>query len=70
MSWITLSLSCLQYILLILGSVAFFKASCAILTFLRISVTKLDKKWAEEYGKGSWAIVTGCTEGIGKAFCM
>lgn len=70
MSWITWSLSFLQYLLLILGSVVFFKAACAVLMFLRISITSLDKKWAEKYGKGSWAIVTGCTEGIGKAFCF
>ena len=70
MSWITTSLTCLQYLFIVLGSVVFFKALSAFVTFLRISLTRLDNKWAERYGKGSWAIVTGCTEGIGKAFCF
>ena len=63
-------LSFLHYLLLVVGSVVLFKALCALKTFLLIIFTKVDQKWAEKYGIKSWAIVTGCTQGIGKAFCL
>lgn len=60
----------LKYLLMVIGAFAFFRALWAFSTFLRIAFNKLTPQWAEKYGKGSWAMVTGCTEGIGKAFCF
>jgi 17beta-estradiol 17-dehydrogenase / very-long-chain 3-oxoacyl-CoA reductase len=59
----------LQYLLITLGAVVLGKATWAVFTFVKVANTKLNEEWAERYGKGSWVIVTGCTEGIGKAFC-
>ena len=61
-------LECIHYLLLVIGSVALFKALCALKTFISIILTRVDEKWAEKYGKKSWVIVTGCTQGIGRAF--
>lgn len=63
-------LQILYYIAIAIGTVALLKASIAILGFINILITRLNANWAEKYGKGSWALVTGCTEGIGKAFCF
>jgi short-subunit dehydrogenase involved in D-alanine esterification of teichoic acids len=35
---------------------------------IRIAMTPINVEWAAKYGLGSWAVITGCTEGIGKAF--
>ena len=63
-------LQILYYLALAIGSNVLFKASLVILGFINILVTRLNASWAEKYGKGSWALITGCTEGIGKAFCF
>ena len=63
-------LTCLSYLLILVGGVACFKGLCALFTFFNIALTQLNSKWASKFGKGSWAVVTGCTEGIGKAFCF
>lgn len=63
-------LSTLHWLLLVAGSIVLFKGLAALVTFWRVLRTPLDASWAARYGKGSWAIVTGCTEGIGKAFCF
>lgn len=62
-------LQILYYLALAIGTISLLKASLVILGFVNILVTRLNASWAEKYGKGSWALVTGCTEGIGKAFC-
>lgn len=58
------------YISALVGSVVLIRALLAFLNFLRIALRPLDAKWAQKYGIGSYALVTGCTEGIGKAFCF
>ena len=63
-------LQILYYLALAIGSIVLFKASLVILGFINILVTRLNASWAEKYGKGSWALITGCTEGIGKAICF
>lgn len=63
-------LTVLNYLLLLIGAVMLFKAGMAFWTFLRTASTRLNSDWADRYGRGSWAMVTGCTEGIGKAFCF
>lgn len=54
-------LSLLTVLVIVIGAVTFFRGLCAFFTFLRIAVSSLNKSWAEKYGKGSWAIITGCT---------
>jgi hypothetical protein len=61
---------CLNTLLLVIGSVVLFKGLLSFYNFLRIASTRLNSNWVDRYGKGSWAVVTGCTEGIGKAFCF
>jgi hypothetical protein len=56
--------------LLVLGSIVVVKGLLAFLNLMRIIMTRLDQSWADRYGRNSWAVVTGCTEGIGKAFCF
>ena len=70
MSFIEGFLSFLHYLLMVIGSVVLFKAFEAVKTFILVCLSKVDQKWADRYGKNSWAIVTGCTQGIGKAFCF
>jgi len=65
---ITLSLGFIA--LLIIGSIVVFKGVLAFLGLMRIILTRLNKSWTDRYGNKSWAVVTGCTEGIGKAFCF
>lgn len=50
----------------ILGIICVLKAIYAIYLLIRVYTVKLDKKWASRFGKDPWAIVTGCTGGIGK----
>lgn len=51
----------LYYLAIALGTIALAKAFAAIFGFVNIFVTRLNATWAEKYGKGSWALVTGCT---------
>ena len=59
----------LDYLLLAVGSVVLLRGVLALYLFLRVAVTRLNEQWAAKYGSKSWALVTGCTEGIGRAFC-
>jgi 17beta-estradiol 17-dehydrogenase / very-long-chain 3-oxoacyl-CoA reductase len=68
LSWIACDV--FKYLLMVVGAVTLFRALCAFVTFLRIAFTRLTPQWIDKYGKGSWALVTGCTEGIGRAFCF
>jgi len=68
LSWI--ALEAFKYFLMVVGAATLFRALCAFFTFLKITFSRLTPQWIDKYGKGSWAIVTGCTEGIGKAFCF
>lgn len=54
-------LQILYYLAIVIGIVALLKASIAILGFVNILITRLNASWADKYGKGSWALVTGCT---------
>ena len=70
MNFIDWFLSFLYYLLMAVGSVVLFKAFNAVKTLILVCLSRVDEKWADRYGKKSWAIVTGCTQGIGKAFCF
>lgn len=59
-----------QVVLTLVGAVVAFKAALAVWGVIRIFTTRLNAGWASKYGEKSWAIVTGCTEGIGKAFAF
>jgi 17beta-estradiol 17-dehydrogenase / very-long-chain 3-oxoacyl-CoA reductase len=60
----------IQVVLTLIGAVVAFKAALSVWGFIRIFTTRLNASWAAKYGEKSWAIVTGCTEGIGKAFAF
>jgi hypothetical protein len=53
----------------LIGLLAFFKMIWAVSVAVRVALTLINSEWASKYGIGTWAVVTGCTEGIGKAFC-
>ena len=54
----------------LIGALYLAKAFLGLLNFMTIFTSRLTPDWADRYGKGSWTVVTGCTEGIGKAFCF
>ena len=51
----------LYYLAIVIGTIALLKASLVVLGFINILITRLNANWADKYGKGSWALVTGCT---------
>lgn len=51
----------LLYLVVLVGSVALLKAAFALGKLLRIAANPLNEKWSQRYGKGSYALVTGCT---------
>ncbi len=59
----------LEYLAIAVGSVVLLRGVLAVYLFLRVALTRLNENWAMRYGNKSWALVTGCTEGIGRAFC-
>lgn len=65
-----MELSLFTAFLLLIGAITLFRGLCAFFTLFKITMSRLNEAWIEKYGKGSWAIVTGCTEGIGKSFCF
>lgn len=54
-------------VLFFLGSVSFFKISASLLTWVYVNFLRPSKN-LKKYG--SWALVTGSTDGIGKAFAF
>lgn len=61
---------CLSTLVYLIGSLYLIKAIWTVVSAVRIALTSINVEWATKYGLGSWAVVTGCTEGIGKAFCF
>ena len=56
-------------VIYVLGFAYLFRLLYKLFVILRIHFTPLDKRWGDKFGKGAWAVVTGCTGGIGKQFC-
>jgi 17beta-estradiol 17-dehydrogenase / very-long-chain 3-oxoacyl-CoA reductase len=53
----------------VIGFIYLIRAAITVLKHIRTAMVRLTPEWASKYGLGSWAVVTGCTEGIGKGFC-
>ena len=68
LNWVLFSMT-LAGILQLVGLFCVLRAFYALLTILRIHFVKLDSSWASRFGSNPWAVVTGCTGGIGKEFC-
>lgn len=59
-----------NWIIYCIGIIATMKVLAIAYSSFKAITTRLNAAWSEKYGKGSWAVITGCTEGIGKAFCF
>src|SRR3990167_6888530 len=57
------------YVLPVLGLLMLYKCVVSLWRFLFSVYLVKELDLPQRYGKGSWAVVTGCTEGIGLEFC-
>lgn len=64
------SLDLMGSLISLIGLGYLLKAIWTVLIAIRVALTPINIEWASKYGLGSWAVITGCTEGIGKAFCF
>lgn len=62
-------LCCLSTLATIIGVIYLLKAAFVAFSHIRVALIRLTPEWGSKYGLGSWVVVTGCTEGIGKGFC-
>lgn len=53
----------------IVGIYTFLHAACLLMSFLVANFLRKPLNLEERYGKGTWAVVTGATAGIGEEFC-
>lgn len=60
----------INFLLLLLGSVILLKYIYQVALIIKIHQVKLDSNWTQRFGEEPWAIITGCTGGIGKQFCL
>ena len=59
----------LYYPLLIIGAVWLLVQTATILNGIRVFLFRKRLNLAKRYGEGTWVVITGASDGIGKGFC-